>query len=67
MTSHHDPNRDIVGDIAKQAAAFNGTVLLFNGDSHVFRSDNPLVPGARASRSRASGQTATHCPMGDDG
>jgi hypothetical protein len=39
-----DQNRDIVGDIAKQVGSFAGTVLLFNGDSHVFRSDNPLTP-----------------------
>ena len=40
----HDKKRDIVGAIAKQVSTFDGTVLLFNGDSHVFRSDNPLMP-----------------------
>jgi hypothetical protein len=62
----YDGSRDIVGDIAKQVGAFNGTVLLFNGDSHVFRSDNPLVPGARCVKEPASGQPATQCPTGDD-
>lgn len=40
----HDPKRDIVGELAKQVASFRGTVLMFNGDSHVFRSENPLQP-----------------------
>lgn len=40
----HDAKRDIVGELAKQVASFRGTVLMFNGDSHVFRSENPLRP-----------------------
>ena len=35
-----------IDKIAVRAKAFAKPVLLFNGDSHVYRSDNPLVPGA---------------------
>jgi hypothetical protein len=35
-----------VSDIASNTLSFGKPVLLFNGDSHVFRSDNPLVVGA---------------------
>jgi hypothetical protein len=44
FVANYNPTRDIVGDIANQVRSFDGTVLLFNGDSHVFRSDNPLAP-----------------------
>jgi hypothetical protein len=61
----YNANRDIVGDIAKQVGSFGGTVLLFNGDSHVFRSDNPLVPGVHCVLDPGSGLTATACPSDD--
>ena len=35
-----------VAKIADQARSFGGTVLLINGDTHVYRSDNPLVNDA---------------------
>jgi hypothetical protein len=63
--NQHDANRDIVGDIAKQVGSFGGTVLLFNGDSHVFRSDNPLLPQAPCVMEPSSGATATNCPKDD--
>jgi hypothetical protein len=36
----------IVSVLASRTAAFGGPVLLFTGDSHVYRSDNPLVQAA---------------------
>ena len=35
----------IVGSLASHAATFGKPVLLFNGDSHHYRSDNPLQQG----------------------
>ncbi|WP_156960684.1 metallophosphoesterase [Amycolatopsis taiwanensis] len=37
----------IVATIARESAAFPGPVYLFNGDSHVFNSDNPLAAGSK--------------------
>lgn len=56
----------IIGDIAANTASFGKPVLLFNGDSHVFRSDNPLVQGANCVREPASGQPAVACALTDD-
>jgi Calcineurin-like phosphoesterase len=36
----------IVAAIAREAAAFPGQVYLFNGDSHVYNSDQPLAAGS---------------------
>ena len=36
----------IVAAIARESAAFDGPVYLFNGDSHVFNSDQPLATGS---------------------
>ena len=36
----------LVASIAHHTTAFGRPVLLLNGDSHVYRSDNPLAPGA---------------------
>jgi len=41
--SNYEP---IVSSLASHTVAFGGPVLLFNGDSHVYRSDNPLVQGS---------------------
>ena len=35
-----------INSIAAHATAFSKPVLFFNGDSHMYRSDNPLVAGA---------------------
>jgi hypothetical protein len=44
---HHLTNyKPYVDSIALHTTAFGHPVLLLNGDSHVYRSDNPLVPGA---------------------
>jgi hypothetical protein len=37
----------IVAAIARESAAFAGPVYLFNGDSHVYHSDNPLAAGSK--------------------
>jgi hypothetical protein len=36
----------IIGEIAAKTTAFGRRVLMFNGDSHLYRSDNPMVKGA---------------------
>ena len=36
----------VVRAIAREAAAYRGPVYLFNGDSHVYNSDNPLGAGS---------------------
>ncbi|HET6988414.1 MAG TPA: metallophosphoesterase [Kribbella sp.] len=36
----------IVQEIAREAAGFHGPVYLFNGDSHVYNSDQPLAAGS---------------------
>ncbi|MEU9241628.1 metallophosphoesterase [Streptomyces sp. NPDC048385] len=36
----------IVAAIARESAAFDGPVYLFNGDSHVYNSDQPLAAGS---------------------
>jgi hypothetical protein len=47
VTDAHLVNYEpIINEIAAKTTAFGGSVLLFNGDSHLFRSDNPLVNNA---------------------
>jgi hypothetical protein len=36
----------IIAQIASLTTAFGRPVLMFNGDSHLYRSDNPLSPAA---------------------
>ena len=43
---HIDNYRQFIDSIALNATLFRKPVLLLNGDSHGFRSDNPLVKGA---------------------
>jgi hypothetical protein len=46
-TADHVANYEpIVASIASQTSTFGGPVLLFEGDSHIYRSDNPLVQAA---------------------
>jgi hypothetical protein len=64
-TSAHLTNYEpIISDIAQNTTAFGRPVLLFNGDSHVYRSDNPLAQGAPCVSDPSSGAAATAC--GDD-
>lgn len=50
-----------VDAIAAGAKAFGQPVLLFNGDSHVYRSDNPLVKGAACLAEPSPGAAAVAC------
>ncbi|MDZ8050694.1 MAG: metallophosphoesterase [Aulosira sp. ZfuVER01] len=43
---HQTEYEPIVQSIASHSTAFGKPVLMFNGDSHVYRSDNPLSPTA---------------------
>jgi Calcineurin-like phosphoesterase len=65
--------KTIVQTIAVQAAAFGKPVVLFNGDSHVFRQDHPLAakstwlsfygvttPAPNLTRATVDGSTAVH-------
>ena len=45
-TAHLAAFEPIIQTIANQAKAFGNPVLMLNGDSHVYRSDNPLAQGA---------------------
>ena len=44
--AHQAAYEPIVKKIADDTSAFRRPVLMFNGDSHVYRSDNPLSPAA---------------------
>jgi hypothetical protein len=44
--SHLSNYEPLVGSLAAHTSAFGKPVLLFEGDSHVYRSDNPLQAGA---------------------
>ncbi len=51
----------LIGEIAGETKAFRKPVLLFNGDSHIYRSDNPLVQNAPCVIEPASGKPAVAC------
>lgn len=44
--AHLTEYKQFIDAIAAQTVAFGKPVLLINGDSHIYRSDNPLMPGA---------------------
>lgn len=44
--SHIANYKPFIDAIASATASFGKPVLLINGDSHAYRSDNPLMPGA---------------------
>ena len=46
VPSHISNYKPYIDSIAAHTKAFNKPVLLLNGDSHVYRSDNPLVKNA---------------------
>jgi hypothetical protein len=58
--AHLTSYEPIVSSIASRTRAFGKPVLLFNGDSHVYRSDNPLVQNAPCVSELASAPMATH-------
>ena len=45
-STHQEGYEPIVQSVANHTADFGKPVLMFNGDSHVYRSDNPLDPTA---------------------
>jgi hypothetical protein len=48
----------LVASIASYTTAFGKPVLLINGDSHVYRSDNPLSPTAPCVTESAAGEVS---------
>lgn len=59
--SHIAQYKPFIDSIAKHTADFGKPVLLLNGDSHVYRSDNPLVQGATCITESALGSTEVAC------
>ena len=57
--AHQTGYEPFVQAVAGHTTDFGGPVLMFNGDSHVYRSDNPLVAGAPCT-------TETGACAGDD-
>jgi hypothetical protein len=55
--SHQTGYEPFVASIASHTAAFGKPVLLIDGDSHLYRSDNPLVQ-----HSACVGEPAAHAP-----
>jgi hypothetical protein len=56
----------LIGDIAANASAFKKPVLLLSGDSHRYRSDNPLAQGAACVVEPVSGGPAAACGTDDN-
>jgi hypothetical protein len=59
--NHIHEYKQFIDKIATNAAGFGKPVLLFNGDSHVFRTDNPLKPGSACAIEPSSGAAAVAC------
>lgn len=59
--AHLTQYKQFVDSIATHASAFGKPVLLLNGDSHFYRADNPLVPGAACVIEPAPGAAAVTC------
>ncbi len=56
--------RQYIDNIAMHTSQFGKPVLLINGDSHVYRSDNPLKEGSPCYIEPASGAAAVTCADG---
>lgn len=61
--AHLTQYRQFVDSIASKTLAFGKPVLLFVGDSHVYRTDNPLVAGAPCLIEPAPGAAAVTCTV----
>ena len=59
--SHLDGYEGLIGSIASHTLAFGKPVLLFNGDSHHYRSDNPLEAGQRCVFESGAGTGVVDC------
>jgi len=67
-SSHLTGFDDIIKDIATNVDSFGKPVLMFNGDSHLYRSDNPLMQKSAANDCTAeplSGQPLAACAEDD--
>ena len=62
--SHLTQYKQFIDSIAAKAKDFGKPVLLFNGDSHFYRSDNPLAQGAACVIEPTPGSTAVACAAG---
>jgi hypothetical protein len=61
--AHQANYKPFVNSLAAHSLAFGRPVLLFNGDSHVYRSDNPLKAGQPCQiENGASTQACAHDP-----
>jgi len=56
--------RQYIDNIARHTERFGKPVLLINGDSHTYRSDNPLKQGAPCTIEPAAGAPAVACAAG---
>lgn len=63
--SHLAQYEPLIAEMAARVAAFGQPVLLINGDSHIYRSDNPLKQGAPCVIEPGSGETAVPCSDDD--
>ena len=59
--SHIANYKPYIDTIATRSVSFGKPVLLINGDSHIYRSDNPLVKGAACVSEPSSGAAAVTC------
>lgn len=59
--SHLANYEPLIGNIAAHTLAFHKPVLLFNGDSHHYRSDNPLRQGQPCAFEAAAGTDTVAC------
>lgn len=61
VASHVVGYKPFVDSIAANTKAFGKPVLLLNGDSHIYRTDNPLVSGSTCVVEPSSGAAAVAC------
>src|SRR5262249_1749371 len=59
--AHQSNYEPIVAAMAENASFFGKPVLYLNGDSHLYRSDNPLQQGAPCLDEESSGAAVTPC------
>jgi hypothetical protein len=60
--AHLSQYKQFIDRIATNTKAFGKPVLLINGDSHVYRSDNPLKAGAPCAIETTPGVKTIACP-----
>ena len=62
--AHLTQYKQFIDSIAAKAKDFGKPVLLFNGDSHFYRADNPLVQGTPCVIEPSPGAAAVTCAAG---